>query len=112
MWAHALHHSAWFGMSLLSNDLFSCSDFQGWVFLSDFFSLSLFYHCIWFIITITNCNFDPTLALSAFPYDSPLPRSTLSLQTAFSAEVWGCIITIIIFIFQSSLSLRKTKINK
>lgn len=103
MWAHALHHSAWFGMSLLSNDLFSCSDFQGWVFLSDFFSLSLFYHCIWFIMTITNCNFDPTLALSAFPYDSPLPRSTLSLQTAFSAEVWGCII-IIIFIFQSSLS--------
>lgn len=40
MWAHALHHSAWFGMSLLSNDFFSCSGFQGWLFLSDF-SLSL-----------------------------------------------------------------------
>lgn len=36
MWAHALHHSAWFGMSLPSNDFFSCSGFQGWVFLSDF----------------------------------------------------------------------------
>lgn len=36
MWAHALHHSAWFGMSLPSNDFFSCSGFQGWVFLTDF----------------------------------------------------------------------------
>lgn len=60
----------------------------------------LFYHCTWFVITITNCNFDPTLALSAFPYDSPLPRSTLSLQTVFSAEIDGAVF---IILFQNSL---------
>lgn len=101
MWAHALHHSAWFGISLLSNDFFSCSAFQGWVFLCGFSAPPLlFYHCTWFVITITNCNFDPTLALSAFPYDSPLPRSTLSLQTVFSAEIDGAVF---IILFQNSL---------
>lgn len=42
MWAHALHHSAWFGISLLSNDFFSCSGFQDWVFLCVFFFLLSF----------------------------------------------------------------------
>lgn len=67
--------------------------FRGGFFLVTSLSLSLsllFYHYVWFIITITNCNFDPTLSLSAFPYHSLLPRSTLSLQTAFSIEGWGC----------------------
>ena len=56
----------------------------------------LFYHRTGFIITITNCDFDPTLALSAFPDDSPLLRSTLSPQRVFSTEVdRAFIITII-----------------
>lgn len=63
--------------------------FRGGFFYVVIFSPPLFYHCTWFIITITNCNFDPTLALSAFTYDSPLPRAALSLQTVFSTEVDG-----------------------
>lgn len=39
MWAHALHHSAWFGISLLSNDFFSSSGFRGWVFLCELVGL-------------------------------------------------------------------------
>lgn len=44
MWAHALHHSAWFGISLLSNDSFFCSGFQGWFFPSSLLSLHLVYY--------------------------------------------------------------------
>lgn len=74
--------------------------FVGLGFFLPFFFSPLFYHCVWFIIAITNCNFDPILALSAFPYDSPLPRSTLPLQTVLSTEVDG---VFFIVLFQISL---------
>lgn len=54
----------------------------GFFFCPFFFFFLFFYHCAWFIITITNRNFDPTLALSAFPSDSFFPDPLLSLQTA------------------------------